>query len=149
MAINDVNPVLDILLEAILGVNNVERKDATPFAYPVFVVWRTIKGIAKGRVIINLYSLNKLEIITALYRKKFITVIDYRNSPTLLSRSKNIRVIGYSSSFFYSFTSVQKDITITTFAPIIITIQMVRLTYYDREYSDALDILSQGSSLSD
>ena len=38
-------------------------KEATPFAYPVFIVWRTAYGINKGRVIINLRALNKVAIL--------------------------------------------------------------------------------------
>jgi hypothetical protein len=62
--------------------------EATPFAHPVFVVWRTVKGEPKGRVVIDLRGLNKVsvpdnyplplqsEIIAALRGKKFITAID-------------------------------------------------------------------------
>ncbi|AEO55655.1 hypothetical protein MYCTH_2124607 [Thermothelomyces thermophilus ATCC 42464] len=42
-----------------------------------------------------------------------------------------------------------RDITVTTFAPIVIAVQMVGLACCDREYSDALDFLSRSSSLSD
>ena len=60
----------------------------TPFAHPVFVVWRTVKGQQKGRVVIDLRALNRVtvpdnyplplqsEIIAALRGKKFITAID-------------------------------------------------------------------------
>ena len=60
----------------------------TPFIYLVFVVQRIVKGQQKGRVIINLYTLNyitisnnyplllQLEIIATLRDKKFITTIN-------------------------------------------------------------------------
>ncbi len=36
---------------------------ATPFAHPVFVVWRaTYDGGQKGRVVIDLYSLNRMSV---------------------------------------------------------------------------------------
>ncbi|AEO59561.1 hypothetical protein MYCTH_2128625 [Thermothelomyces thermophilus ATCC 42464] len=42
-----------------------------------------------------------------------------------------------------------RDITIAAFTPIVVAVQMVGLACCDREYSDALDILSRDSSLSD
>lgn len=68
----------------------------TPFGAPVFVVWRTVKGVAKGRVVIDMRALNKVVVpdnyplplqetmINCLRGKKFITAID-------------------ASSFFYQF----------------------------------------------
>lgn len=62
--------------------------EPTPFAHPVFVVWRTVRGEAKGRVVIDLRSLNKIavpdnyplplqsEIIASLRGKKYITAVD-------------------------------------------------------------------------
>ncbi|AEO58683.1 hypothetical protein MYCTH_95222 [Thermothelomyces thermophilus ATCC 42464] len=41
------------------------------------------------------------------------------------------------------------DIVAATFAPIVVAVQMVGLACCDREYSDALDILSRRSSPSD
>ena len=61
---------------------------ATLFAHLVFVVWRTVKGKQKGRVVIDLRPLNKVtvldnyplllqsDIINALRGKQFITAID-------------------------------------------------------------------------
>ncbi|EAQ86812.1 hypothetical protein CHGG_08065 [Chaetomium globosum CBS 148.51] len=61
---------------------------ATPFAHPVFVVWRTVKGVTKGRVVIDLRGLNRVsvpdnyplplqaEIIGSLRGKRYITAID-------------------------------------------------------------------------
>jgi hypothetical protein len=61
---------------------------ATPFAHPVFVVWRTARGKTKGRVVIDLRTLNKVtvpdnyplplqsDIISCLRGKQFITAID-------------------------------------------------------------------------
>ena len=60
----------------------------TPFVHPVFIVQHTVKGQQKGRVIIDLRTLNRitipnnyplplqLEIIATLYSKKFITTIN-------------------------------------------------------------------------
>ena len=81
-----------------------------PFAIPVFIAWRTVNGIKKGRVVADLRVLNKaaipdayplplLEIIMAfLIGKRFITVVniklsfyqygiypDYRNRFTIIS----------------------------------------------------------------
>ena len=33
---------------------------ATPYGYPVFVIWRTVNGVRKGRVIVNIRGLNKI-----------------------------------------------------------------------------------------
>ncbi len=35
---------------------------ATLFAYPVFVVWRVVKGKPKGRVVIDLRPLNRVTV---------------------------------------------------------------------------------------
>jgi hypothetical protein len=61
----------------------------TPFAYPVFVVWRTLcDGERKGQVVVDIRGLNKLiildayplplqsDIIAAVQGKKFISVVD-------------------------------------------------------------------------
>jgi hypothetical protein len=62
--------------------------EPTPFAHPVFVVWRMARGKMKGRVVIDLRALNKVSvpdnyplplqssIIEALRGKGFITAID-------------------------------------------------------------------------
>jgi Reverse transcriptase (RNA-dependent DNA polymerase)/RNase H-like domain found in reverse transcriptase/Integrase zinc binding domain len=62
--------------------------EPSPFAHPVFVVWRTVHGNEKGRVVIDMRQLNKYgvpdccplplqhEIIQTLRQKRFITVID-------------------------------------------------------------------------
>lgn len=34
-------------------------KDPSPFALPVFVVWSTVHGVEKGRVVVDLRPLNK------------------------------------------------------------------------------------------
>ena len=64
----------------------------TPFATPVFIAWRIINKIKKGRVVANLRVLNKTaipdayllplsEIIMAfLIGKGFITVVDIKLS---------------------------------------------------------------------
>jgi hypothetical protein len=61
---------------------------ATPFAHPVFVVWRMVRGAVKGRVVIDLRGLNRVtipdnyplplqsEIIAELRGKLYITAID-------------------------------------------------------------------------
>lgn len=62
--------------------------EPTPFAHPVFVVWRMVHGQPKARVVIDLRGLNKIavpdnyplplqaEIINSLRGKQFITVVD-------------------------------------------------------------------------
>ena len=32
--------------------------DPMPFAYPVFIVWRTVHGVDKGRIVVDLRALN-------------------------------------------------------------------------------------------
>ena len=102
----------------------------TPFVYLVFVVQRTIKGQQKRRVIIDLYTLNRVtvpnnyplplqsEIIATLYSKKFITTINatsffyqfsiyppYRDRFTLISpyslEQPTIVLIGFRNSPIY------------------------------------------------
>lgn len=63
-------------------------KGPTPFAAPIFVVWRTVKGEAKGRIVVDLRALNKItipdnyplprqeDVIQALRGARFITAID-------------------------------------------------------------------------
>jgi hypothetical protein len=62
--------------------------EPSPFAHPVFVVWRTVHGNEKGRVVIDMRQLNKYgvpdcyplplqqEVIQSLRSKRYITVID-------------------------------------------------------------------------
>lgn len=62
--------------------------EATPFAHPLFVVWRKVHGEDKGRVVVDLRALNKVavpdayplplqrDIIGSLLGKKYITVVD-------------------------------------------------------------------------
>ena len=64
----------------------------TPFVTPMFIVWRTINGIKKSRIIANLHALNKTaipdiyslplpeSIIAFLISKRFITVVDIKLS---------------------------------------------------------------------
>ena len=64
----------------------------TSFVIPVFVAWRTVNGIKKGRVVADLYVLNKTaipdtyllplpeSIIASLIGKRFITVVDIKLS---------------------------------------------------------------------
>ena len=102
----------------------------TPFIYLVFVVQRIVKGQQKGRVVIDLYALNRitvpnnyplllqLEIIAILHSKKFITTIDvtsffyqfgiyppYRDRFTLISpyslEQPTIVLIGFRNSPVY------------------------------------------------
>ncbi|KHE80799.1 hypothetical protein GE21DRAFT_1170497, partial [Neurospora crassa] len=61
---------------------------ATPFAHPVFIVWRIVHSKPKARVVIDLRSLNKVtmpnnyplplqsEVIATLRGKLWITAID-------------------------------------------------------------------------
>ena len=101
-----------------------------PFVYLVFVVQRTVKGQQKGRVVIDLYALNRitvpnnyplplqLEIIAILYGKRFITTIDitsffyqfsiyppYQDKFTLISpyglEQPTIVLIGFRNSPIY------------------------------------------------
>ena len=65
---------------------------STPFATPMFIAWRIINRIKKGRVVINLHVLNKTAIldtyplplpeiiITSLINKRFIIVVDIKLS---------------------------------------------------------------------
>src|SRR3982074_3828016 len=62
--------------------------EPTPFAHPVFVVWRMVHGEPKARVVIDLRALNKVsvpdnyplplqsEIISSLRGKRYITAVD-------------------------------------------------------------------------
>lgn len=62
--------------------------EATPFSHPVFVVWRTVHGKAKSRVVIDLRMLNRVvvpdnyplplqsEIVGSIRGKVFITAVD-------------------------------------------------------------------------
>lgn len=64
----------------------------TPFATPVFVAWRRVNGIKKGRVVADLRALNKAAIpdayplplpetiMASLIGKRYITVIDIKSS---------------------------------------------------------------------
>ncbi len=100
---------------------------ASPFALPVFVVWRMVKGVKKGRVVADLRPLNRVavpdsyplplqqEIINAIRGKKYLTVIDmtnfffqlmvhpdYRDRFTLISQRgmerSNVCLMGYANS---------------------------------------------------
>lgn len=63
-------------------------EEATPFAHPIFVVWRKVDGKDKARVVVDLRGLNKVavpdsyplplqsEVIACLRDKRCITVID-------------------------------------------------------------------------
>ncbi|KAI0992683.1 hypothetical protein K3495_g15502, partial [Podosphaera aphanis] len=63
-------------------------KNATPFSFPVFVVWRTVNGVQKGRVVIDIRALNHIlmpdaypiptqeEILTALAGSAYISTVD-------------------------------------------------------------------------
>ena len=77
--------------------NELHRKDrikwvtkSTPFAIPVFITWRIINGIKKGRIVADLRVLNKAIIpdiyplplpeiiITFLIGKRFIMVMNIK-----------------------------------------------------------------------
>lgn len=59
-----------------------------PFTAPIFVVWRTVKGELKGRIVVDLRALNKItipdnyplprqeDVIQALCGARYITAID-------------------------------------------------------------------------
>ncbi|KAK4181969.1 hypothetical protein QBC35DRAFT_342398, partial [Podospora australis] len=60
----------------------------TPFTHPIFVVWRKVNGVEKGRVVIDMRQLNRVtvpdayplplqsDIVGELRGKKYITAID-------------------------------------------------------------------------
>ena len=60
----------------------------TPFSFPCFVVWRSLNGIRKGRVVVDIRALNKItipdvypmplqsEILAAVRGAKYITTVD-------------------------------------------------------------------------
>jgi hypothetical protein len=81
--------VLDQVFDELHKQNRMEwAREATPFAHPVFVVWRTVHGKAKGRVVIDLRALNRVavpdnyplplqsEIIASIRGKQYTTAID-------------------------------------------------------------------------
>lgn len=61
---------------------------ATPFTYPCFVVWRTVDGEPKGRVVVDIRALNKItspdtypmpsqdDILNAIAGSNYITTVD-------------------------------------------------------------------------
>lgn len=63
-------------------------KQPTPFGCPCFIVWRTVNGQRKGRMVVDMRPLNKItipdiypipsqeEIINSLRHKKYITILD-------------------------------------------------------------------------
>ena len=63
--------------------------EATPFSYPCFVVWKEVNGIKKGRVVVDIRTLNKItvpnvypvpsqsDIINAVQGCRYISVVDY------------------------------------------------------------------------
>ncbi|KAH6603966.1 hypothetical protein Trco_007412 [Trichoderma cornu-damae] len=80
---------LDVTMDALHAQGRASwMKQPTPFGCPVFIVWRTIKGIKKGRMVVDLRPLNKLtvpdiypipsqeDIIASLRGKRYITVLD-------------------------------------------------------------------------
>ncbi|RWA03570.1 hypothetical protein EKO27_g11536 [Xylaria grammica] len=105
--------------------------EPTPFAHPLFVVWRTVHGVEKGRVVNDLRNLNRIavpdnyplplqaNVINALKGKKFITIVDatgffhqfsvhpdYRDrftiiSPRGLERSK-VALMGFRNTPAYA-----------------------------------------------
>jgi hypothetical protein len=104
--------------------------DATPFAHPVFVVWRTVHGVDKGRMVIDLRPLNRVavpdsyplplqaEVIQSIRGKLFISVIDataffhqflvhpdYRDRFTIISHrgieQSAVALMGYKNSPAY------------------------------------------------
>jgi len=36
--------------------------EVIPITFPVFIVWRIVKGIKKGRIVVDLRSFNKITI---------------------------------------------------------------------------------------
>jgi hypothetical protein len=62
--------------------------EPTPFAHPLFVVWRTVNSVTKGRVVVNLRPLNKIaipdnyplplqaQVIAALRSKRYLTIVN-------------------------------------------------------------------------
>ncbi len=106
-------------------------KKATPFSFPVFVVWRTMPdGSRKGRAVVDIRALNKItlpdaypvpsqaDILAAVKGSKFITTIDcasffyqflvkhsHRYRLTVASHrgqeTSNVAIIGYRNSPAY------------------------------------------------
>lgn len=83
--------VADKTLDPMHKVKKLEwMKKPTPIACPLFVVWKTVKGIRKSRVVVDLRPLNKLtipdiypipsqeEIISGLQGKKILSVFDLK-----------------------------------------------------------------------
>ena len=106
-------------------------KEATPYAYPVFVVWRTLPdGTRKGRVVVDIRGLNKIsefdaypmplqaDILSSVSGCMFISVMDctgffhqwrvspdHRHKLTVVSHRGserwNVAVMGYKNSPAY------------------------------------------------
>jgi len=62
-------------------------KDLTPFAFPVFVVWRNVEGQRKGRVVVDIRGLNKVTMTDAypmpLQTDITLAVVGYRYISTV------------------------------------------------------------------
>ncbi|RYC55608.1 hypothetical protein CHU98_g10598 [Xylaria longipes] len=101
--------------------------EATPFAHPVFVTWRKVHGVDKGRVVVDLRQLNKVavpdsyplplqsEVIGSLRGKQYVTCVDatgffhqfkvhpdYKDRFTIISprgmERSNVALMGYCNS---------------------------------------------------
>ena len=118
-------------------------KNHTPTGYPVFVVWREVNGIRKGRVVVDIRGLNKAseidvypaptqdDIIQMCHGAKYITVLDaksffyqWRVLPEHRKRLAvithrgqemfNVAIMGYVNSVAY--VQRQMDILLKEFA---------------------------------
>ena len=81
--------VVDKLFDKLHQENLMEwTRGGTAFTYPCFVVWRTVNGEQKGRVVVDIRALNKItspdtypvpsqaDILNAIVGSKFITTVD-------------------------------------------------------------------------
>ena len=104
--------------------------EPTPFSYPCFVVWKEVNGIRKGRVVVDIRTLNKItvpdvypvpsqsDIINAVQSCRYISVVDcssffyqwkvhraHRHRLAVVSHRGqevfNVAVMGYRNSLAY------------------------------------------------
>lgn len=76
--------------------------EPTPFGFPVFVVWRTVNGERKGRVVVDIRGLNKVA-MTDAYPMPLQTDI------TALAKNKNYLSVVDGTNFFHQFSVKPED----------------------------------------
>ena len=122
---------MDKLFDKLHEENRLEwTTTSTPFSYPCFVVWRTVDGKPKARVVVDIRTLNRItspdtypvpsqaDILNAIVGAKYITTVDcsaffyqwrvkpeHRHRLTVSSHrgqeTFNVAVIGFRNSSTY------------------------------------------------